>query len=370
MYAGVWLMLLASTALGQRPPLKVLLVYDMEGISGATSFEYASSFFPVRYAEGRRNRTDDVNAAISGLLAGGATEIVVVDGHGSGNSSGPDILEDYLLAPARVLYRSTPFDVYMESYDSSFAAVIAIGMHAGAGNEAGFLSHTLLGEPVDFRVNGMPFNESMLLAIGAARVKIPLIMVSGDDQLEGKALYVAQANTIAPGDTARNVHFESLTAFDAVMNTFDRSGIRYGYRYYRDDTHGSVPLIAEYDALRFIFEDFAPPLNQILEDPSFLDRHYQAVSETLGATFEPPDGLFRLLMNTAQQMDPAKAIVFAELRVARFPDHPRPYEGLGDLWAARGDAEKARGSYEQALARNGYEPRIRRKIDRLGADER
>jgi hypothetical protein len=143
-----------------------------------------------------------------------------------------------------------------------------------------------------------------------------------------------------------------------------------GGRYYRDDTHGSVPLIAEYDALRFIFEDFAPPLNQILEDPSFLDRHYQAVSETLGATFEPPDGLFRLLMNTAQQMDPAKAIVFAELRVARFPDHPRPYEGLGDLWAARGDAEKARGSYEQALARNGYEPRIRRKIDRLGADER
>jgi hypothetical protein len=189
-------------------------------------------------------------------------------------------------------------------------------------------------------------------------------------RLEGKALYVAQANTIAPGDTARNVHFESLTAFDAFMNTFDRSGIRYGYRYYRDDTHGSVPLIAEYDALRFIFEDFAPPLNQILEDPSFLDRHYQAVSATLGATFEPPDGLFRLLVNAAPQLDPAKAIVFAEMRVARFPDYPHPYEGLGDLWAARGDAEKARGCYEQALARNGYEPRIRRKIDRLGADER
>jgi D-aminopeptidase len=41
-----------------------------------------------------------------------------------------------------------------------------------------------LGEPVDFRVSGMPFNESMLLAIGAGRMGIPLIMVGGDDQLE------------------------------------------------------------------------------------------------------------------------------------------------------------------------------------------
>jgi D-amino peptidase len=33
-------------------------------------------------------------------------------------------------------------------------------------------------------VNGAPFNESMILAMGAARFRIPLIMVSGDDQLE------------------------------------------------------------------------------------------------------------------------------------------------------------------------------------------
>jgi hypothetical protein len=188
-------------------------------------------------------------------------------------------------------------------------------------------------------------------------------------RLEGKALFVAQANTIAPGDTARNVHFESLTAFDAILNTFDRSGIRYAYRYYPKDTHGSVPVIAEYDALRFIFEGFEPSLYAILEDPSLLDEHYRAVSEGLGATFGPSDALFRQLVSAAPQVDPAKAIVFAEMRVARFPEHPRPYEALGDLWAARGDAAKARGYYEQALARNGYEPRIRRKIDGLGAGE-
>ncbi|HKJ01233.1 MAG TPA: alpha/beta hydrolase-fold protein, partial [Longimicrobiales bacterium] len=64
--------------------------------------------------------------------------------------------------------------------------------------------------------------------------------------LEGKALYVAQANTIAPGDTARNLHFESITQFNSVMQAYDRSGVRYGFRYYDQDDHGSVPVAAEY----------------------------------------------------------------------------------------------------------------------------
>jgi D-aminopeptidase len=72
----------------------------------------------------------------------------------------------------------------MDSYDHSIDAVVAIGMHAGAGNRTGFLAHTYNAHDVEYRVNGVPFNETMILAMGAARLKIPVIMVSGDDQLE------------------------------------------------------------------------------------------------------------------------------------------------------------------------------------------
>jgi pimeloyl-ACP methyl ester carboxylesterase len=188
-------------------------------------------------------------------------------------------------------------------------------------------------------------------------------------RLEGKALYVTLANTIMPGDTARNVPFESIVAFDAILNTFDRSGIRHGYRYYPKDHHGSVPMILEYDALRFIFDDFEPPWPEVILDPSLVDRHFQAVSQKLGVTFEPGDNFLRDLAQNAAYVDTTKDVVFAEMRVARFPDHPRPYEALGDLWAAKGDAQKARAYYEQALARNGYADRIRGKIEKLGASE-
>ena len=176
-------LLASSAAVAQEDGLKVMLLYDMEGMSGATDYRYTTNSHVDHYAEGRKMMTADVNAAIRGLIAGGATEIMVVDGHGSGNRSGPDVIVEELLEPAVMHYRDTPFDIYMDSYDQSIDAIIAVGMHAASGNQVGFLAHTYTAEPIEYTVNGVPFSESMILAMGAARQKIPLIMVSGDDQL-------------------------------------------------------------------------------------------------------------------------------------------------------------------------------------------
>jgi D-amino peptidase len=182
--ALVCVVVLAVAGVAAQRPVRVLVLYDMEGVSGATEYRHTSFAHTPEYTEGRRSLTADVNAAIAGLKAAGATEIAVVDGHGSGNATGPDVIEEQLLAPAKMHYQDTPFDIYMDSYDQSFDAIVAVGMHAGAGNRQGFLSHTYTFEDVEYKVNGVPFNESMILAHGAARLKIPVIAVSGDDQLE------------------------------------------------------------------------------------------------------------------------------------------------------------------------------------------
>lgn len=220
-------------ASAQQRRIKVLLLCDMEGISGATDYKHTTFLHTAEYAEGRKSLTADANAAIAGLKAAGATEIVVVDGHGSGNSTGPDVLEDQLLAPAKVLYRSTPFDIYMDSYDHSYDAIVAIGMHAGAGNASGFLAHTYTAEDVEYKVNGVPFNESMILAAGAARLKIPLIMVSGDDQLEKevrrnmpwvkyaivkRAVDMSKAEALPDGEAQRRITAAAREALENLAN--------------------------------------------------------------------------------------------------------------------------------------------------------
>lgn len=185
-------------------------------------------------------------------------------------------------------------------------------------------------------------------------------------RLEGKALYLAQANTVQPDDTTGNPHFRAISQFDAVMRTYNQSGIRYAFRYYDDDDHGSVPLIAEYDALRFIFDGYRVPLQRVLAEPALLTRHFDTVSKRLGQTFLPSERMVGLLARVMLQQDTTKAITFGEMRVGLYPESYRAYAFLGDLWAEKGEVDKARSYYQQALARRPDAIGVREKLGQLG----
>ena len=161
---------------------KVVLIYDMEGlitVQTSRDCSYGSS----TYATARQSLTDEVNAAIRGLLRAGATEVVLTDGHGSGNPE-PDYDLSQLPEGARFEIRDTPYDAYIDVFDESTDAVVAIGMHAGAGSN-GVISHTYYGH-TRWVVGEAPVNESMIVAASAARFGAPLILVTGDDVLRGQ----------------------------------------------------------------------------------------------------------------------------------------------------------------------------------------
>ncbi|GMV06521.1 MAG: hypothetical protein AMXMBFR53_27970 [Gemmatimonadota bacterium] len=184
-------------------------------------------------------------------------------------------------------------------------------------------------------------------------------------RLEGRTLYVAHANTMGP-DTAANVHSQSIAQFNEVMKAYDRSGIRYAFRYYGDDDHGSVPLIAEYDALRFIFDGYRVPLQRVVDRPAVLTEHFRGVSERMGVDFKPSEGTLRLFTQLMMAQDTAKAIEFGEMRAALYPDSWRAMVFLGDVWAAKGDVPKARKYLETALAMSGGRPQVQERLDKLG----
>jgi D-amino peptidase len=158
----------------------VLIVYDLEGPAGVQSSR-AVSFGASGYAAARASLTAEVNAAIRGLLRAGASEVVLTDGHGSGNPD-PDYDTSQLPERARHDIREVAYDPYIDACDGSFDAVVAIGMHSRAGG-SGFLSHTYYGH-TRWELNGLNLNESMIVAASAARFGIPLILVSGDDALQ------------------------------------------------------------------------------------------------------------------------------------------------------------------------------------------
>ena len=144
--------------------------------------------------------------------------------------------------------------------------------------------------------------------------------------LAGKVLYVGQANTLAAADTTDNIHFNSIVRFNRILEEYNQSGLRYAYKYYPDDDHGSVPLIAEYDALRFIFAPYKLNRATALDRPAYVREHFAAVSAVLGYPALPPEGLVDFLGRLELAQDTAKAIEFYQLNADLYPNSPRGYK--------------------------------------------
>lgn len=172
---------LAAPAPDTDGVIRVLVYHDMEGLTGQSDPNTFRFSHPDRYALGRQYLTGDVNAVVAGLFDGGADEVHVVDGHGSGNPE-PDLLLDELDDRVELVSRDEVFDAYVDLTRAGvYDAIAVVGMHAKTGS-GGFASHTYtLG--IDFVLNGMPVTETEVVGYSWGRVGVPVIFASGDDRL-------------------------------------------------------------------------------------------------------------------------------------------------------------------------------------------
>jgi len=161
--------------------VRVLVYHDMEGIAGQNDPTTYRFNHPESYPKGQQMLVADINAVVAGLFDGGATQVDVVDAHGSGNPE-PDVLAAKLDPRAKQVFRDKPFRQYVDLVEPNvYDAVVAVAMHAKTGSR-GFASHTYtIG--MDLILNGMSITESELVGYSWGRVGVPMIMVTGDDRL-------------------------------------------------------------------------------------------------------------------------------------------------------------------------------------------
>jgi D-amino peptidase len=172
---------------------KVFISADMEGISGISGSDQLSAT-GAEYGRSRKMMADDVNAAIRGAKAGGATTIVVNDSHGSMRNLRLEDLE----AGVHLISHSFKRSGMMEGLDDTFDAVIFVGYHAKAGHPGGLFAHTGSGVVRDVRVNGVSMGEGGLNTTVAAWYGVPVVLVTGDDVAVKQVAEIAtSAKTVA-----------------------------------------------------------------------------------------------------------------------------------------------------------------------------
>jgi D-amino peptidase len=160
--------------------MRVLIMCDMEGVSGIVVWEQVNGGAPL-YEECRRLYTHEINAAVRGARAAGATEVVVVDCHGAGNAWNFNSLVPDLIDPGCEWVSHHPWSRYTELLENGCDACLLIGMHARAGTPDGVLCHTI--STTTWR--NLYFNDQLVgeMGINAAlcgHYGCPVVMMSGD----------------------------------------------------------------------------------------------------------------------------------------------------------------------------------------------
>jgi len=162
--------------------MKVYISCDMEGISGVVAGKQ-TEMNGEEYQRAQKLMTGEVNAAIEGALAGGASEILVNDSHGSMRNI---LIED--LNPSAQLISGSPKPLsMMQGIDDSFDAAFFVGYHAQAGTAYSTLDHTYSGIVYQVSLNGCPVGETGLNAALAGYFGVPVVLVTGDKLLVEEA---------------------------------------------------------------------------------------------------------------------------------------------------------------------------------------
>ena len=165
---------------------RIFLMTDIEGTCGVLDFRDWCTPDGAHYEEGRALLTREVNAAIAGFRQAGASEVVVVDGHGYGG------IERSLLDPGADYSRGWK-GPYPFGLDRTFDAVAYVGQHAKAGSRFAHLAHTGSFSVLDDSINGISVGEFGQVTLIASTLGIPVVFAAGD------RAFTLEASALVPG---------------------------------------------------------------------------------------------------------------------------------------------------------------------------
>lgn len=180
-----------------------------------------------------------------------------------------------------------------------------------------------------------------------------------EKNFNGKTLFVSVANTMPAGmdtlrvfsDTTGNTsHIRSIIQFSKRANLSKKNnGMNFTWKYYDEDSHGSVPLITEYDALRYIFAYYRMTYDPAETAETYIS-HYRVISDKLGYTKLPPENA----MNDKgyaylSQKNFEQAKTFFDLNVKNYPASANTHDSMGDYYLAAGDTTKAKEFFTKSL---------------------
>jgi hypothetical protein len=199
-----------------------------------------------------------------------------------------------------------------------------------------------------------------------------------NNKFDNRSLFLAIANSMDRGmdtlvvknDISRNtLPIRSNLALSELLRSNSDHQLKYQVKYYNNENHGSIPLIATYDALHFIFDFYNLPLTKKdYSDTTMslayrIEDHFKIISDKMGYQIYPSESTINTLgYNALYLKNWALAEYFFGLNVKNYPASYNAYDSFGDYYLAIGECKQAARMYQKALSMFDNKD-TRRKLD-------
>jgi len=140
------------------------------------------------------------------------------------------------------------------------------------------------------------------------------------------------------------IHVRNNQQFRQILQDNARRRLQWNWKYNPEDGHTSIPLIAGYDAMRFLFRGYS--LDKDMNDTSiavnYIIEHYNKVSVLLQYKVLPSEALVNSLgYNFLSYKNYDKTYVFFKLNLYNYPSSANARDSMGDYYLEKNDRKNA-----------------------------
>ena len=155
-------------------------------------------------------------------------------------------------------------------------------------------------------------------------------------------IFVAHANKEnIPQDTTTNMQ-RGINGFHKQLQTKAALNLHWQYKFYKEEDHGTVPIPAAYDGLRYIFLNHLVQVKQAVDDTLLVERQYKLLSEKTDFAFHPSEAYFDWMGNYCLSLKKyASALYFYKQACLYYSQSGHAYLAAGRAFLKSADKQLA-----------------------------